>query len=242
MASSSLFSVNNFISHTPQLLSDKFFEERNGSSTSMKFYCLPVLLVCVAQAQNSTVAKSADDSLESLESLLATKVVTASRFSENLADAPGVVIVASREEINRFGGLTLREILGRAAGLDWKASAFTDRSILRRQSRLELRRTAGLVGWRLRRLSGSGYRIHLDAEPEAGSASFAQRPGACRTREIPWPGGQWLRGVRPLQQSRQSRHLSTNDRWRHAVHATRSARANHCLWAGVYVQARINSA
>src|SRR4051812_19291003 len=71
-----------------------------------------------------------DASTISLESLLRTKVVTASRFAENLADAPGVMTVVSRQEIERFGGLTLREVLSRVAGLDWTMGSFTDRSIL----------------------------------------------------------------------------------------------------------------
>jgi outer membrane cobalamin receptor len=71
-----------------------------------------------------------DPAEASLESLLRTKVVTASRFSENLADAPGVMTVVSREEIERFGGLTLREILSRVSGLDWTSSDYTDRSMI----------------------------------------------------------------------------------------------------------------
>ena len=71
-----------------------------------------------------------DSDPSSLESLLETKVVTASRFSENLADAPGVMTVVGREEIERFGGLTLREILNRVSGLNLASNTFTDRSIV----------------------------------------------------------------------------------------------------------------
>src|SRR6478735_8839329 len=46
-----------------------------------------------------------------LESLLSTKVITASKFSENLADAPGVISVISQDELHRFGGTTLQEVL-----------------------------------------------------------------------------------------------------------------------------------
>jgi len=76
------------------------------------------------------VVPTADDASTSLESLLQTKVVTASRFSEDLADAPGVITVVSRDEINRMGGLTLREILSRVAGLDVTSNALTDRSMI----------------------------------------------------------------------------------------------------------------
>ena len=71
-----------------------------------------------------------DDPATSLESLLQTKVVTASRFSENLADAPGVMTVVTRAEIDRFGGLTLREILNRVSGLTLVSNNFTDRTIV----------------------------------------------------------------------------------------------------------------
>ena len=94
----------------------------------LKIFCLAALSGATLLAQPAIAPM--DDSATSLESLLATKVVTASRFSENLADAPGVMRVVKRDEIDRFGGLTLREILSRVAGLDWTASNFTDRSMI----------------------------------------------------------------------------------------------------------------
>jgi len=65
-----------------------------------------------------------------LESLLSTKVITASKFSENLADAPGVISVISQDELRRFGGLTLPEVLERVPGLSLTTSYFTDRSMV----------------------------------------------------------------------------------------------------------------
>jgi outer membrane receptor for ferrienterochelin and colicins len=86
-----------------------------------------------SMGQNAASPKSAqppDDSSTSLESLLQTKVVTASRFSENLAGAPGMMTVVSRGEIERFGGLSLREILSRVSGLDLSTSIFSDHTIV----------------------------------------------------------------------------------------------------------------
>jgi len=83
--------------------------------------------------QNAAVPKSApvpEDPSTSLESLLRTKVVTASRFADNLADTPGVMTVVTRDEIDRFGGLTLREILSRVSGLDMSTGIFTDHTIV----------------------------------------------------------------------------------------------------------------
>ncbi len=44
--------------------------------------------------------------------------------------APGVMSVVSRDELRRFGGLTLREILERVAGLSGFRTGFNDRSIV----------------------------------------------------------------------------------------------------------------
>lgn len=88
----------------------------------------------VAQGASSIcpAPPAADDTLLSLDlaSLLDVKVTTASKFSETLADAPGVMSVVSRDELRRFGGLTVREILERVPGLTGTTAYFTDRSIL----------------------------------------------------------------------------------------------------------------
>jgi outer membrane receptor for ferrienterochelin and colicins len=104
-----------------------------GGATSDSLLRLVTPIVAVALACRAAFGQSsapADPSSPSLESLLQTKVVTASRFAESPADAPGIMRVVSRDEIERFGGLTLREILGRVAGLDWTTALFTDRSIV----------------------------------------------------------------------------------------------------------------
>ncbi len=65
-----------------------------------------------------------------LESLLNVKVVTASKFSESQSDAPGVISVVSQDELRRFGGTTLREVLERVPGLASSTAYFTDRSMV----------------------------------------------------------------------------------------------------------------
>ena len=65
-----------------------------------------------------------------LEALLNMKVITASKFSENLSEAPGMISVVSKDELRRFGGITLREILERVPGLASSTASFTDRSIV----------------------------------------------------------------------------------------------------------------
>ena len=65
-----------------------------------------------------------------LQSLLNMKVIKVSKFSENLSDAPGVVSVVTKDELRRFAGMTLSEILDRVAGLAVTGASFTDRSIV----------------------------------------------------------------------------------------------------------------
>jgi outer membrane receptor for ferrienterochelin and colicin len=78
---------------------------------------------------NGANAAGADNALD-LQSLLNIKVVTASKFQQDLSDAPGSVRVVTRDEIQRFGGLTLRELLERVAGLALTSTSFTDRSMI----------------------------------------------------------------------------------------------------------------
>ena len=58
-----------------------------------------------------------EDPSVSLESLPQTRLVTASHFSQDLTEAPGVMTVLQRSDLERWGGLTLREILNRVSGL-----------------------------------------------------------------------------------------------------------------------------
>ena len=85
-----------------------------------------------AQVSSPTPASGGGRDLGSLdlESLLSTKVITASKFSENLADAPGVISVISQDDLRRFGGTTLQEVLERVPGLSIASAYFTDRSLV----------------------------------------------------------------------------------------------------------------
>jgi outer membrane receptor protein involved in Fe transport len=65
-----------------------------------------------------------------LESLLNVKVITASKFSESVSEAPGMISVVSSDELKRFGGTNLQEVLERVPGLSWTTAYFTDRSLV----------------------------------------------------------------------------------------------------------------
>jgi outer membrane receptor for ferrienterochelin and colicin len=65
-----------------------------------------------------------------LDSLLNTKVTTASKFSEKLSDAAGIVTVVTQDELQRFGGTTLLEVLERVAGLNVTSTFLADSSLI----------------------------------------------------------------------------------------------------------------
>jgi outer membrane receptor protein involved in Fe transport len=65
-----------------------------------------------------------------LDSLSNIKVTTASKFAEKLSDAPSVITVVSQDELKRFGGMTLAQILNRVAGLNTSSGFFQDRSTI----------------------------------------------------------------------------------------------------------------
>jgi outer membrane receptor for ferrienterochelin and colicin len=49
----------------------------------------------------------------SLETLLNTDVTTASKSAEKLSDSPGIISVITKDELERFGGTTVKDILER---------------------------------------------------------------------------------------------------------------------------------
>jgi outer membrane receptor for ferrienterochelin and colicin len=66
----------------------------------------------------------------SLEELLDTSVTTASRADEKLSDAPGVITVVTQDELRRFRGRTLRDILNRVPSLIASTTNFSDRTTI----------------------------------------------------------------------------------------------------------------
>ncbi len=66
----------------------------------------------------------------SLEDLLNMEVTTASKSAEKQSDAPGAISVLTKDEINRFGGTTLKDLLERMPGLIGSTVYMTDRSTI----------------------------------------------------------------------------------------------------------------
>jgi len=82
------------------------------------------------QASPTPPGNSTDPYAMDLDSLFNTKVTTASKFSEKLSDAAGVVSVVTQDELQRFGGTTLLEVLERVAGLSISSSVLADSSLI----------------------------------------------------------------------------------------------------------------
>jgi len=58
------------------------------------------------------------------------KVITASKKVEKVSDAPGVISVVTKDELERFGGTTLKDILERVPSLIGSTVYMTDRSTI----------------------------------------------------------------------------------------------------------------
>jgi outer membrane receptor protein involved in Fe transport len=82
------------------------------------------------QADPAVAGTQSDPFAMDLASLLNTKVTTASKFSEKLTDAAAVVSVVTQDELQRFGGTTLLEVLERVAGLSVSSAFFADSSLI----------------------------------------------------------------------------------------------------------------
>jgi outer membrane cobalamin receptor len=66
----------------------------------------------------------------SIEELMGVVVTTASKSREKQSDAPAIVEVLTRDDLTRFGGTTLQDVLTRVPGLAAVSGYFTDRSMI----------------------------------------------------------------------------------------------------------------
>jgi outer membrane receptor for ferrienterochelin and colicins len=62
----------------------------------------------------------------SLEDLLNMEVTTVSKSAEKQSDAPGIISMLTKDELQRFGGTTLKDILERVPGLISSSVSFID--------------------------------------------------------------------------------------------------------------------
>ena len=66
----------------------------------------------------------------SIEDLMNVEITTASKSLEKQSAAPAIVEVLTRDELRRFGGTTLKDVLTRVPGLAAVSGYFTDRSMI----------------------------------------------------------------------------------------------------------------
>ena len=87
-----------------------------------------VLSLCLVLSQVSPATAEMDNAFQFFQE--EAKVITASKSLQNLSDAPGVMSVVTKDELERFGGATLADILRRVPGLAGASSFMTDRSMI----------------------------------------------------------------------------------------------------------------
>lgn len=84
-----------------------------------------------SEEKDSVQDSNAEDLFDmELDELLDITVTTASKSKEKLSDAPGVLSVVTRDELERFGGSTLKDVLLRVPSLMMGANYMTDRSMI----------------------------------------------------------------------------------------------------------------
>lgn len=89
-----------------------------------KLYSIPLLVLLFlsipffsfAQSDSSLYQLSIDELLQPDENLLTGKVSSASKIEQRVLDAPSIVNVISKERINKYGWISLNDILYRQAG------------------------------------------------------------------------------------------------------------------------------
>jgi len=84
--------------------------------------------VTVVLSYGDTIDESGTDM--SLEELVNVKISVASKTEETLSDAPGVISVITQDQLQRFGGTTLGDILKRVPSFIGTTVYFTDRAVI----------------------------------------------------------------------------------------------------------------
>ncbi len=79
-------------------------------------------------SQENISGDTADGYELSLQSLFNMEVTTASKSPEKQSDAPGIISVITKDELNRFGGTTFKDVLERVPSLISAVGGYTQRS------------------------------------------------------------------------------------------------------------------
>jgi outer membrane receptor protein involved in Fe transport len=85
------------------------------------------LFITVANGQEAMEQNGTDMSLEDLVNV---KITIASKSEEKISDAPGVISVITQDQLKRFGGTTLGDVLKRVPSFLGTTVYMTDRSVI----------------------------------------------------------------------------------------------------------------
>jgi len=101
----------------------------NGSGKGMRLFTFCSVLASLLIVPLYAVEQASDESVDlSLSDLLNVKVTVASKTEEKLSEAPGVISVVTRGEMERFGARTLKDVLVRMPSMNMSTMYIGDRS------------------------------------------------------------------------------------------------------------------
>lgn len=106
------------------------FQKFFNMKTILFLTSLLLVIINVPAFSQADTIKTEDLLDMSFAELLNMDITTASKSSEKLFDAPGVISVITKDELNRFGGTTLKDILERVPSLIGSTVYMTDRSTI----------------------------------------------------------------------------------------------------------------
>ncbi len=92
------------------------------------FLFIVIFILFVSYASDEGASYEGTDM--SLEELVNIKIKVASKSEESISDAPGVISVITQDQIKRFGGITLGDILKRVPSFLGTTVYMTDRSVI----------------------------------------------------------------------------------------------------------------
>jgi outer membrane receptor for ferrienterochelin and colicins len=103
-----------------------------GGLIAVSFMLIPGIVKADETAAASTEAVNEADQLMdmSLDDLMNITVTTTSKSEEKLSDAPGVISVVTRDEMERFGARTLKDVLMRMPSVNMSTTYIGDRSCI----------------------------------------------------------------------------------------------------------------
>jgi outer membrane receptor for ferrienterochelin and colicins len=104
---------------------------RNLNKLSILLIALCLSMNLLAQESTQEPVKDSTSLLNmSLEELLNASVITVSKSAEKQSDAPGIISVITGDDLERFGGTTLKDILERVPGLISTCTFFADPTLI----------------------------------------------------------------------------------------------------------------